>query len=221
MQPRLTSINYNEVLMYLGHRGQDVTPEIRQQIMTCLEQVKEKVQPRFVFRRLPVSDGEIIGFPMEGKDIRELLESCDEAILMAVTLGQAVEVLLRRSEVMDMADAVIMDACASAAVENVCDNLEADLRAELEKENLHLTSRFSPGYGDLPIFTQTKMCEILNAQKRIGLTVTDNYIMIPRKSVTAVMGISKRPQRLREQGCEACNMFLTCTYRKEGMTCHE
>lgn len=221
MQARLTSINYNEVLLYLGHRGQDVTPELHGQIMQCLKQVEKNVQPRFVYRRLPVTNGEVQGLPMEGADIRELLSSCEEAIVMAVTLGQAVETLLRRSEVTDMADAVIMDACASAAVENVCNNLEADFRSELAGQGRYLTSRFSPGYGDLPIDTQIRLCELLYTEKRIGLMVTDHSIMIPRKSVTAIMGISKKLQKLRAQGCEACNLFLTCAYRKEGVNCHE
>lgn len=221
MEARMTELNYNEILMYLGHRGQTVTPELEQQIQKCCDQVKAGVQPRLVFRRLPVKQGQIDGFPMEGNDIRQLLAPCEEAVLLAVTLGPKIEQIMMRHEVMDMADAVIMDACASVAVENVCDHFESDLREQLSRENLFLTSRFSPGYGDLPMDTQTRMCEVLNTIKRIGLTVTKNYIMVPRKSVTAVMGISREPQKLRKRGCEMCSMFLNCPYRKKGIACHE
>ena len=128
MEARLTQINYNEILMYLGYRGQERPPELEQQIQRCIKQVTESCQPRLVYRRLPVRNGEIAGFPLEGKDMPEILSGCQEAILLAVTLGPQIEQLLMRREVTDMADALIMDACASAAIENVCDHFEFDLR---------------------------------------------------------------------------------------------
>ena len=87
----------------------------------------------------------------------EILSGCQEAILLAVTLGPQIEQLLMRREVTDMADALIMDACASAAIENVCDHFEFDLREQLEREGKFLTDRFSPGYGDLPLHTQRRL----------------------------------------------------------------
>lgn len=221
MEARLTQLNYNEILMYLGYRGQECPAELEGQIHRCIEEVMKTSDPRLVYRRLPVSNGEIKGFPLEGKDMPEILANCQEAVLLAVTLGPRIEQLLMRREVTDMADAVIMDSCASTAIENVCDHFEFDLREQLEKDGLYLTDRFSPGYGDLPLHTQVRLCEALNTTRRIGLTVTPNYIMIPRKSVTAIMGISDRPQKLRKRGCEVCSMFLTCPYRKEGVSCHE
>lgn len=219
IEARLTDLNYNEILMYLGHRGQDVTPQIRQQIQIAAKEVKRIAVPRLVYSRLPVKDGGIVGFSMEGNDIRELLLPCREAVLLAVTIGARIEQILMRREVTDMADALILDACASVAVENVCDHFEADLREQLAREQLFLTGRFSPGYGDLPIDMQGRMCEILNTSRRIGVTVTESCIMVPRKSVTAVMGISETPPEIRKSGCEACGMFLNCSYRKRGISC--
>lgn len=220
MEARLTELNFNEILMYLGHRGQDIPPEMEGQIRRCMDLVTEAAQPRLVYRRLKLEAGVIPGLPLEGEDMRRLLSDCQEAVLMAVTLGPRVEQLLMRSEVTDMADAVIMDACASTAVENVCDHFEFDLRDQLKGEGRYLSDRFSPGYGDLPLNTQPRLCAALDTVRRIGLTVSPNYIMVPRKSVTAILGISDRPQPLRKRGCEVCSMFRTCPYRKEGISCH-
>lgn len=219
IEARMPDLNYNEILMYLGYRGQDVTPETERQIRICMDEVQAVAAPRLVYSRLPVRDGEISGFPMKGNDIRQVLFPCCEAVLLAVTIGAQTEQLLMRREGTNMADAFIMDACASAAVENVCDQFEADLRERLRGENLFLTSRFSPGYGDFPIESQIQLCEVLNTSRRIGLTVTDRCIMVPRKSVTAVMGISEEPRELRKRGCEVCGMFLKCAYRKKGIVC--
>ncbi len=220
MEPRLTELNYNEILMYLGYRDQEITPEVEGQIRRCMEEIARAAEPRLVYRRLGLEGGAIPGLPLAGEDVRALLSGCREAVLMAATLGPGVERLLMRREVTDMADAVILDACASAAVENVCDHFECDLREELKGEGLYLTDRFSPGYGDLPLDTQAPLCAALDTPRRIGLTVSPCHILVPRKSVTALLGISARPRPLRRRGCEVCGMFLTCPYRKEGVSCH-
>ena len=220
MEARLTELNYNEILMYLGHRGQTVTPEVEAQIRRCMDEVTRAAQPRLVYRRIALEQGQIPSLPLAGEDMRTILAPCREVVLMAATLGPRIEQLLMRREVTDMADAVIMDACASTAIENVCDHFEFDLRDELKEEGLYLTDRFSPGYGDLPLDTQPRLCAALNTTRRIGLTVNPNLIMVPRKSVTAILGIADTPQPLRKRGCEVCSMFLKCPYRKEGVSCH-
>lgn len=220
IEPRFTELNENEILLYLGYRGQEITVQVERQIEECAGQVRAYARPRLVYRRLPVRRGVIEGLPVDSRDIEQLLTPCREAVLLAVTLGPDMERHLMRSEVVNMSEAVILDACASVAVENVCDRFEEDLREELErKEGLFLTSRCSPGYGDFPITSQAKLCEVLDTVRRIGLTVTDRHIMVPRKSVTAVMGIAEEPQELRTRGCEVCSMFRTCPYRKNGTDC--
>ncbi len=223
IEARMTDLNYNEVLMYLGHRGQEVPPEVDAQIRACMADVQRDSVPRLVYSRLPVRDGEIPGFPEEpvgmGADIREILAPCREAVLLAVTLGAGMEQAILHREVTDMAEALILDACASVAAENVCDRFEESMREELAAGGLYLTSRFSPGYGDFPIEYQRALCEVLNTARRIGLTVTDHSLLVPRKSVTAVMGIADAPQELRKRGCEACNLFMDCSYRKRGIVC--
>lgn len=219
MTPVITELNYNEILMYLGHRGQEPDEELKQQINRCVELILEKATPRIVHRRMPVTEGSIEGFAVESSDLSRILENCSEAVLMAATLGPQVEQLMMRYEVTDMADAVIMDAAASAAIENLCDNFEFALRDELEAEGLYLSDRFSPGYGDFSIEYQRNLCDAVDASRRIGLTVSARNLLIPRKSVTAVLGISTGEFKLRKRGCEVCSMFMTCSYRTQGKGC--
>lgn len=219
IQARLTELNENEILLYLGYRGQEYPPEVEVQIKCCEQEVLAAAAPRLVWRRLPADGACFSALALVGKDIRELLEGCGEAVLMAITLGQEIDRLLARSSVMNMADAVIMDACASTAVENVADNFEADLRREVEAEGLFLTDRFSPGYGDLPLSSQKQFCAVLDTQRKIGLSVSPSMLMIPGKSVTAVLGIAKTPKPLRKRGCESCSLFRDCAFRRDGKNC--
>ena len=89
------------------------------------------------------------------------------------------------------------------------------------RENLYLTGRYSPGYGDWPITVQPRIAALLDTPKRIGLYVTDTFLMLPRKSVTAVMGLSDVPVTGKRAGCAHCALREKCEYRKRGVTCEE
>lgn len=219
MQARLTGFNENEILLYLGYRGQEYPAEVEEQIKRCEKEVLAAASPRLIWRKLSTDGVDFAALSLEGKDIRELLKGCTEAVLMAVTLGQGIDRLLTRKSVSNMADAVIMDACASAAIENVADNFEFDLREETEASGRYLTNRFSPGYGDLPLSAQKKLCAALDTERKIGLSLSPALLMIPGKSVTAILGISGTTKPLRKRGCISCSLFRDCMYRREGKSC--
>ena len=94
-----------------------------------------------------------------------------------------------------------------------------DLRREVEAEGLYLTDRFGPGYGDLPLSAQKKLCAALDTGRRIGLSLSPSLLMIPGKSVTAVLGIADMQKPLRKRGCENCSLFRDCMYRRDGKNC--
>ena len=219
---KLTGINREELLRYLGYRGGELPQELLADIADCEADVVQTARPRAVWRVFDLGpDGSFAGgaFAPQGEEIRRLLQPCSKAILMAVTLGAEIESLLRRSQARDMARAAILDAAASAAVENVCDNLCADLQAHFSP--LFLTDRFSPGYGDFPLAQQAELCRVLDVSRRIGVFLSESGLMIPQKSVTALIGIADRPQQHRRRGCDTCPLSGSCTYRKEGTHCEQ
>lgn len=171
----------------------------------------EVVKPRGVYKEL---SRESLVFP--GISVNKHLEECDKVAVMAVTLGADVDMLIRRMQIRDMAMAVIIDAGASVLAEQYCDNFEAAISEDIDG---YMTMRFSPGYGDYPIREQRRIIKMLDASKLIGLNLTSSDIMIPRKSVTAVMGISDKPVRGRLATCDKCTIRDKCNLRKEGKTC--
>ena len=219
MEARLTDIPFNEVLRYLGHRRQAIDDRLESQIASCIDAVVKSSRPRLTYRIMDVRNGLPDGLDLGGNDIKTLLYPCKQAIIMAATLGPEAEDLLRRTEVLDMADAVIMDSAQSTAIENVCDNFEFDMRCSYKAQGLWLTDRFSPGYGDMPLEDQKQIIAVLAAGKRIGLTLTPGNIMVPRKSVTCIIGISPERQSLVRRGCGTCTLNGSCAYRKGGLHC--
>lgn len=63
---------------------------------------------------------------------------------------------------------------------------------KVAKEEKSLTMRYSPGYGDLDISANRDILNVLDAHRKIGVTVTNTGIMIPRKSVVALIGITNK-----------------------------
>ena len=55
--------------------------------------------------------------------------------------------------------------------------------------------------------------------RRAGLCVTDSDLMTPRKSITAVLGVSDHPVKGHLAGCGHCVLRTRCEYRKRGITC--
>ncbi|MBO6016943.1 MAG: hypothetical protein J6P42_02795 [Oscillospiraceae bacterium] len=220
MEARLTEISRQETLRYLGYPGGPLPDGIPEQLEAAERELFRCAVPRVIWRLFDRdADGSLTGtgFTPAGADIREFLKDCDRVILMAATLGMEVENLLRRTQARDMAQALMLDAAASAAVENVCDNLCADLAETFAPRCL--TDRFSPGYGDLPLSQQRDLFRLLDVTRRIGVSLSESGLMVPQKSVTALIGVSDRPQRKRSGGCETCTMSADCAYRKDGKNC--
>ncbi len=171
--------------------------------------------PKGVYKIMERNDVKTKGFSIE-----KHLEGCHKVIVMAATLGIGVDNLLRKTQVTDMAMAVVIDSGASVLIEQVCDDFEQQIRQDmLPAHMMYMTSRFSPGYGDYPLTEQSRIIGYLDAQRQIGLHVTSDSLMIPGKSITALIGIADHPVTGRLATCNECVLKEKCTLRKEGKFC--
>ena len=210
-------IPVREALHFLGWRGAPIEPELLSRLRALCGEAERTLEPRVAVRTFDIeADGCFSGtrFCPEGGDVRAMLAPCCQGVLLAATLGAQSERMLLRAQARDAADALLLDAVLSAAIEAVCDAQEAALRKALTAQRLYLTDRFSPGYGDMPLAQSAQILAVLDAPRRIGLTLTASGLMLPRKSVTAVMGVSRTPVPRRPSGCEACSARETCALRR-------
>lgn len=201
-----------EALRYLGYR--DKPDEQTEKLLSDAEKaLSGAVKPSFCWRVFEKTQCEHI---LIGEDIKKHLADSEKIILFAATLGVNADRLIRAAEIENMAYAVVMDSCASAMIEAYCDECEAEMKL---KTGGSFTQRYSPGYGDYPISLQSEFIRILSADKQIGLTATENHILIPRKSVTAVIGITDKKRDENRNKCDSCNMREKCGLRKAGQGC--
>ena len=215
-------LDVSEALRYLGVGGG--APEaLRRQAEDMAGALTAALRPRYTYRVCALThSGDSFLLPeanvvLSGNTAARMLAQCDQAVLLGCTLGPRFDTMLRTEQARDMARAVILDACGSAWVEAGCDEAEKELASRLPGQ--YLTDRFSPGYGDLPLCIQPEVCAALDAGRRVGIHVSDSFLMNPMKSVTAVIGISDHPQMARIRGCAYCAMAASCRLRKGGKHC--
>jgi hypothetical protein len=148
-------------------------------------------------------------FTEASRDLAYHLRHCEEAVLYAITLGPQADLLLRRWSVRDMAKAAVGQAVCAAWL----DQLAAEYVEGLElEEGEYLTPPFSPGYGDWDLSHQQEILDLLDAPRRMGLTLTQAGMLVPEKSITALVGVSDRQEESCGQKCMRCKK-TDCPFR--------
>lgn len=217
-------VDIHEAYRYTGCRGA-LDSNLEKELKNAAELIETNARPRVIEKICGIdkSDGiELIGtcLKLEGKSIAALLHECEICAIFCATIGNEVEALIRKWQLKDLTFTSMLDACASSAVESLCDSIEAELTEEYRAQGLYLTDRFSPGYGDLPISIQHDFCAALDSSRKIGVSVSESGIMIPRKTVTVIIGISKNPQKHFIPGCQDCKLTERCKFKEDGVTCY-
>lgn len=201
----LLPLDKGKALRYLGYDGAPdvVTAGL---LARAEEMVLQIAEPRATWRQcglerpgnaLRLAGSSVL---LTGADIRRHLNGCISCIVLAVTLGFEVEQALRRAMAQDMAFATMLDAACDVAVEQIAKRVQ-DAAAV---PNSCMTTRFSPGYGDLPLAAQHDICCFLDTARQIGLSVTPAHILTPRKSITALIGLSGKPTTKTIHPCKLC-----------------
>lgn len=213
------NINKKEVLRYLGYKSSNADYKTDSLINECIDEINKITKPLYIYKifDLKKEKGQIeltnTALYLKGKNINNHLRLSEKCAVMAVTLGIQADRLIAANEEFNLTKALILDACAAAAVESVCDAAQQEIKGLAEKSGFYITGRYSPGYGDLSIEIQPEIINVLDAYKKIGLSSTDSCILIPRKSVTAFIGFQKSKSCSVKPDCRDCNKF-DCEYRR-------
>ena len=182
---------YSEILRYMGHKG-EADAQLQKLISSCLEKLAAVCAPVHIMTPFPcevTSDSTAIGdLIIKSRSLAAHLSGCTQVFMLAATLGAAVDRLIAQRAKIDSAEAFCLQACASARIEDYCNSIENDLSVDLNRRELSLKPRFSPGYGDFDIAFQTDILRLLEAGKHAGISETSAHMLTPLKSVTALIG---------------------------------
>ncbi|MFH1504124.1 MAG: methionine synthase [Candidatus Omnitrophota bacterium] len=173
-----------------------VKPEQKVRIERCIEEALDLIDLKSAAVQIAIEkiDSSRVflsgGVVFKSNSLGKFLTGCPEALLAAITSGNKItEAIQEKTNSNNTASAVVYDAVASEITDSGLSWIIDYFNNQLRRQNQRLTSaRFSAGYGDFSLDNQKIIYEILNLEK-IGLSLTESYMLIPEKSVTAVVGI--------------------------------
>lgn len=187
-------IDRAETLRYLRMGSAQPDAVLAARLDKVEAEVKAACRPAAYWRLERISWGTTVGelqigpLAVRSRSLARVVAGCPHAFLFCATLGAGVDALLRRYSQVSGADALMAQAVATTAIEAWCDACAARLLAEPAVQGERLRMRFSPGYGDLPLETQRPLLELLESDRRAGIVLSEALLMIPSKSVSAIIG---------------------------------
>jgi hypothetical protein len=188
----------NESLVKLlgGSQPYQFSHSLNHKLWILKSRARDLLNPRLYYRTARVStessgvvrvNDEIV---FKSHNLYEALKNSDESVCFIGTIGRGVEReigrLMRNNR---LADAYIVDALGSVAVENMVERFQQRMEARYKKQEKSVTLRFSPGYCDWPITEQKKLFRVFD-RCEITVELLDSCLMQPKKSISGIFGIA-------------------------------
>ena len=181
-----------EILRYTGVRGE--VPELEALLEQCIAESEGKLSYKVCWREFPVRRREGVldlGFAETSSAALERnLTGCDSVVLFAATVGIGMDRQIARYSSLSPAKALLLQALGTERIESLCDVFNEEVTREQAVLGRETRPRFSPGYGDLPLEMQKNIFAVLDCPRMIGLSLNENLMMSPSKSVTALIGVT-------------------------------
>lgn len=202
-------------LKYLGYPSNQVDDNTAKLLNECLLEL-ETIKPKYMYQIYTLTHHPLtikeLNITIDYPDLIDLFDNCNQVVVIACTLGIHIDQLIRYYSKINLTKMTIMDALANSYLEAKCDEFE-------EKQNFgKRTFRFCPGYGNVPLSLNKQLVKALDCSKYIGLTIQDNNLLLPQKSIIGLIGIGDDK---RTKHCFSCVNIKNCIYRKRGTRCYK
>ena len=147
-------------------------------------------------------------FSFSSKALANHLKDCSHAVFMVATIGNGIDMLVKKHSISSMSYALCVNSAGASYIESYCDYL-CDV-VEKQAKDYFLTSRFSPGYEDLDLKCQKEIFSYLDVSKNTGVYLNESFMMMPSKSVCAIIGLSAKSEKLQNKQTKCDNKCLLC-----------
>ena len=180
-----------------------------------IQELWQKIKPAIFWKDLQITsctDGKVVlgkgQLTIDSYYVAKGLAQCHKATVMALTIGSPlpddVTVSLDNGS---FYRGSIGDLVGSHSVEMLAARFTNYLQERAMPQGLFATLRFSPGYGDWPLLAQPQIMDLLE-QCKGQITLTENYLLEPVKSITAIICWSNTWQKPEyPQGNHGCGFF--------------
>jgi hypothetical protein len=217
------SLNIREVLRREGlGGGAKVRPEIKDLTLELLASVKKAhlLEPAAAYEYYAVSGMNGSQISLEGdKAIRSplipaIFPEAKELAVTVITIGPKLEKeVTNYSKRGEALRGMILDGIGSAAVDMLAPEVLRLIAAEVSPRGYEISSPVNPGMPGFPLTEQWNLLELVNTHE-IGVSLTSSGVLVPRKSVSMVIGIGPKMTRWTQaEVCARCSLRETCHYR--------
>jgi hypothetical protein len=186
-----------KTLERLGYRGREgADPAILKTLEDALGVASRVARPSGAFRILPVLGTSGKSVQTEAGAIRSAMftrlversRGDRSLVFMIATLGEDLERSCGPGDPLHRQ--LVFDAVGSELAEMVAEGLESEWQAHAQGLGLQCSRRFSPGYCDWALAGQSVIHASLDAE-RLGVRLTPHFVMIPRKSISAIAVVAR------------------------------
>jgi hypothetical protein len=217
------SLKIREVLRREGlGGGAKVRPEIKDLILELLASVKKAhlLEPASAYEYYAVSGMNADQISLEGDKaihgplIPAIFPEAKELAVAVITIGPKLEKeVTNYSKSGEALRGMILDGIGSAAVDMLAPEVLRLIAAEVSPRGYEISSPVNPGMPGFPLTEQWNLLELVNTRE-IGVSLTPSGILVPRKSVSMVIGIGPKMTRWTQaEVCARCSLGETCHYR--------
>ena len=217
------SLKTGAVLRRQGLGGKaKVRPEIKKLIKELLASVESNhlLEPSAAYEYYPVTgmNGTQISLKgdkaLHGPALPAIFPEAKEMAVIICTIGLKLEE--RASDYTKNGEALrgmMLDGIGSAAIDMLVPEVLRPIAAEVASRSYEISSPVNPGMPGFAMTEQWNLMELSQAHE-IGVSLTQSGILIPRKSVSMVVGIGpKMTQWTQAQVCARCSLRETCLYK--------
>lgn len=206
-------VNKKEILRYAS--AKETSIELDEKIDECIKEISLKSKVCFCEFPIKFYDDyiDLSFFKSQSKDLRKNLKDCSSIVLFCATVGFEIDRLIWRYSTVSPLKSLLFQAIGTERIESLCGAFNEYIKEEKRSLEKFTRPRFSAGYGDFPIEAQKDIIRVLDAPRKIGVTLNESLLMSPSKSVTAIIGISDKNVCEEKKECEICKK-KDCEYRR-------
>jgi len=167
-------------------------------LVSACELAMEVITPKFAVAYFPIAfergkirvKGTTLDF--EGESLARHLKGCTEVALFCASLGRSIDSEIDKARLTDLEFCYLLDTAALLLTEKLCDRIERIIKEFADQNNKQTTTRYSLGYGDAPLSLQAEFLNAVSATKTMGVLVSESGMMLPLKTVTAIIGLHEK-----------------------------
>ncbi|MGA2504326.1 MAG: hypothetical protein ABSG01_09580 [Anaerolineales bacterium] len=151
------------------------------------------------------------GKELTGPLLARHLAGAEQVVLALTTIGPELEEYASSRMGDDPLYSLALDGLGNAAVEILSEQVCMRIGKQAEAVGLTASTPLSPGEPEWPVEVGQPQVFSLLDPSRIGVALTSGGMMVPKKSISFVVGIG--PDMSRDDYCERCSFNERCRYR--------